>query len=201
MSEQRNQNEKKLTIALPIIVEGRYDREKLLTLVDGQILTTDGFGLFKSEEKQALFRRLSDRGPLIILTDSDGAGKVIRNRFNSMLPGDKLIHLYIPQIEGKERRKKEASKEGYLGVEGMERETLYALLSPFASDGGGKKPGEPITKTDFYADGLSGGANSREKRDCLALKCGLPKGMSSNALLAALNILITREEYRQCLKN
>jgi len=199
MNETRQRD--KLVIGCPIIVEGRYDREKLLTLVDGQILTTDGFGIFNSEEKQALFRRLADKSPLIILTDSDGAGKVIRNRFNSILPKDKLIHLYIPQIEGKERRKKEASREGYLGVEGMDADTLYALLTPFAEGGEAKPKGDPITKTDFYENGLSGGQNSTEKRDRLAVSFGLPKGMSANALLAALNILITREEYRQWLES
>ena len=189
--------EEKLSLALPVIVEGKFDREKLLNVLDARIFTTDGFGLFNSAEKKALFRALAEKSPLLILTDSDGAGLVIRNYFNSILPKEKLIHLYTPQIPGKEKRKKEPSKAGFLGVEGMEKELLLSLFRPFAS-GDLPEKREEITKTDFFADGLSGGKDSALKRDALAGKIGLPAGMSANALLGAVNLLLTKEEYEKC---
>ena len=191
MSEKR-----KLKIPYPIIVEGKYDRLRLLDIVDAEILTTDGFGIFKKQEKLALFRQLSGRTPLIVLTDSDGAGKVIRSHLSSAVPRDRLIQLYIPQIKGKERRKDAPSAEGTLGVEGMERDLLYDLLSPFENEQAvAARDAHPLSKTDFYMDGLSGHADSTGKRDALATKLGLPRGMTANALLAALQILITYEEY------
>jgi len=191
MSENR-----KLKIPFPIIVEGKYDRLRLLDVVEGEILTTDGFGIFKKQEKLALFRSLSARTPLIVLTDSDGAGKVIRSHLSSAVPRDRLIQLYIPQIEGKERRKDAPSAEGTLGVEGMGRDLLYGLLAPF-EDGRAVavRAENPLSKTDFYMDGLSGHADSAAKRDALAATLGLPRGMTANALLAALKILISFDEY------
>ncbi len=187
---------RKLKIPYPIIVEGKYDRLRLLDIVDAEILTTDGFGIFKKQEKLALFRQLSGRTPLIVLTDSDGAGKVIRAHLSSAVPRDRLIQLYIPQIKGKERRKDAPSAEGTLGVEGMERDLLYDLLSPFEDEKAVAARAEnPLSKTDFYLDGLSGHADSTGKRDALAAKLGLPRGMTANALLAALQILISYEEY------
>ena len=191
MSENR-----KLKIPFPIIVEGKYDRLRLLDVVEGEILTTDGFGIFKKQEKLALFRSLSARTPLIVLTDSDGAGKVIRSHLSSAVPRDRLIQLYIPQIAGKERRKDAPSAEGTLGVEGMERDLLYGLLAPFEDERAvAVRAGNPLSKTDFYMDGLSGHADSAAKRDALAAKLGLPRGMTANALLAALKILISFDEY------
>jgi len=191
MSENR-----KLKIPFPIIVEGKYDRLRLLDVVEGEILTTDGFGIFKKQEKLALFRSLSARTPLIVLTDSDGAGKVIRSHLSSAVPRDRLIQLYIPQIEGKERRKDAPSAEGTLGVEGMERDLLYGLLAPFEDERAVAVRAEnPLSKTDFYMDGLSGHADSAAKRDALAATLGLPRGMTANALLAALKILISFDEY------
>ena len=191
MSEKR-----KLKIPYPIIVEGKYDRLRLLDVVEGEILVTDGFGIFKKQEKLALFRQLSARTPLIVLTDSDGAGKVIRSHLSSAVPKDRLIQLYIPQIKGKERRKDAPSAEGTLGVEGMERELLYDLLSPFEDEQAiAVRAAHPLSKTDFYVDGLSGHPDSVAKRDALAERLGLPRGMTANALLAALQILISYEEY------
>ena len=191
MSEQR-----KLKISYPIIVEGKYDRLRLLDVVEAEILTTDGFGIFKKQEKLSLFRQLSRRTPLIILTDSDGAGKVIRSHLSSAVSPDRLIQLYIPQIKGKERRKDAPSAEGTLGVEGMERELLYNLLSPFEDERAVLARQEhPLSKTDFYMDGLSGHPDSVAKRDALAEKLGLPRGMTANALLSALQILISYDEY------
>ena len=187
---------KKIKIPFPIIVEGKYDRLRLLSVCDAQILTTDGFGIFKKKEKLALFRSLSRQTPIILLTDSDGAGKLIRSHLTSAIPADRLIQLYIPKIKGTEKRKDTPSAEGTLGVEGMERKLLYELLSPFEDETRVARAAEhPLSKTDFYADGLSGGEGSAARRDVLAKKLGLPEGMSANALLAALRILLSYEEY------
>ena len=137
----------KLRISCPIIVEGKYDREKLLSVCEATVLTTDGFGIFKKPEKQALFRRLSEKSRLIILSDSDGAGSVIRSFIKSTVPAERLIQLYIPQIEGKEKRKTEASKEGLLGVEGMVRVLLYRVLEPFAD--GSEPKGYAVSKAEI----------------------------------------------------
>ncbi|MBO5716039.1 MAG: DUF4093 domain-containing protein [Clostridia bacterium] len=197
---------KKLQIAYPIIVEGKYDRMKLLSVCEGLIIKTDGFGLFKKEEKAALIRALAEKSPIIVLTDSDGGGKVIRSHISALVPKDKLIQLYIPKIEGKEKRKAEASKEGFLGVEGMENELLYNLLAPFSSEndaGASEKlikiAQNPLSKVDFYVDGLTGGENSSRKRDELAQKFGLPSGMTPSALLEALKVVATYEEYLEAV--
>lgn len=187
----------RLKIPYPIIVEGRYDKLKLESVVEGQILTTDGFGVFNKTEKTTLFRALAKKTPLIVLTDSDGAGKLIRSHLTSILPADRLIQLYVPRIAGKEKRKAEPSAEGVLGVEGMEQRLLCELLAPYADANAVEQRMEqnPLSKTDLYEDGLTGGEGSREKRDVLAQKLGLPTGMTPNALLAALRLLCTYEEY------
>lgn len=188
----------KLKIPYPIIVEGKYDRLRLLTVCDSstQIITTDGFGVFKKSEKLALIKRLSERTEIIILTDSDGAGKLIRSHLCSAIPQERLIQIYIPKIMGKEKRKALPSAEGTLGVEGMESELLRELLSPFTSNEKLlAREQNPLSKTDFYIDLLSGAPNSAILRDELAAKLSLPAGMSANALLEALKILITYEEY------
>jgi ribonuclease M5 len=186
----------KLNIPFPIVVEGKYDRLRLLCVCNAQIITTDGFGIFKKQEKLSLFRRLGETSPVIILTDSDGAGKLIRSHLTSAIPKDRLIQLYIPQIKGKEKRKSAPSAEGTLGVEGMERELIYDLLKPFENSEMQERLQEnPLSKTDFYIDGLSGGEGSAEKRDALAVSLGLPRAMTANALLAALRILLTYDEY------
>ena len=185
----------KLKIACPVIVEGKYDRLRLLNVIEAQIITTDGFGLFKKNEKAALIRALAQKSKLIVLTDSDGAGKVIRSRISQMVPPDRLIQLHIPKIHGKEKRKSEPSAEGTLGVEGMENELLRKMFEPYAGDNAPDIQQNPLSKTDFYEDGLSGGQGSTAKRDALAAKFGLPDGMTANALLAALRLVCTYEEY------
>ena len=188
----------KLTIPYPIVVEGRYDKIKLASLVDATILTTDGFGVFNHSEKLAVVRALAKKTRIIVLTDSDGAGKLIRSHITSALPKDKLIQLYIPKIQGKERRKTTASAEGTLGVEGMDASLLRDLFAPYAEGADGAAPvlrDNKLSKVDFYLDGLSGGEGSAAKRDALAKKFGLPDGMTANALLAALRLLCTYEEY------
>lgn len=184
----------KLKIDLPIIVEGKYDKIKISSIADACIIATDGFGVFKNSERLALIRELSKKSKIIVLTDSDGAGKVIRSHITSAIPRDRLIQLYTPQIEGKERRKERTSAEGYLGVEGVEAEILRKLLEPFSNGKGANAEREEITKADLYAMGLTGAADSAERRDALALSLGLPRGMTPNALLAALNVLLTKEE-------
>lgn len=193
---------KKLQIAYPIIVEGKYDRMKLLAICEGLIIKTDGFGVFKKDEKAALIRALAEKSPIIVLTDSDGGGRVIRSHISSLVPKDKLIQLYIPKIEGKEKRKSEPSKEGTLGVEGMENELLYNLLLPFSTQENVeanekliKIAQNPLSKVDFFQDGLTGGENSSQKRDELAKQFNLPSGMTPNALLEALKVVATYDEY------
>lgn len=186
----------KLNIPYPIIVEGKYDRLRLLCVCNANIITTDGFGIFKKSEKLAIIRQLAKKTPIILLTDSDGAGKVIRSHITCAIPKERLIQLYIPQIEGKEKRKSEFSAEGTLGVEGMEAQLLIKILAPFENaDALNGSLQNPISKTDFYIDGLSGKENSAQKRDELAAKLGLPSSMTANALLAALKILISYDEY------
>lgn len=184
----------------PVIVEGKYDKIRLRQIVEGTILTTDGFGIFKASEKTALIRRLAAEKGVLVLTDSDGAGRVIRNFLRGCLPAGQVTHLYIPARQGKEKRKKEVSREGLLGVEGMDTETLERLLRPYTLEesGGEKRQGEPVTKTDFFEDGLSGGADSAARRKKFAESVDLPAQMSANALLEAVNLLYTREQYR-CL--
>lgn len=188
--------QKKLSIPYPIIVEGKYDRLRLMQICSANIITTDGFGIFKKNERLSLLRELSARTPIILLTDSDGAGKLIRSHISSAIPKERLIQLYIPKIEGKEKRKSTPSAEGTLGVEGMEFELLYKLLAPFEDENAYLlQTQNPISKTDFYIDGLSGKDNSSQKRAELAKKLNLPCDMTANALLAALKILVTYEEY------
>lgn len=191
----------KLNITYPVIVEGKYDRLKLLSVINANIYTTDGFRVFSKGEKLSLLRALAQKTPIIVLTDSDGAGKLIRSHISSALPSDKVIQLYIPQIKGKEKRKAEPSKEGTLGVEGMERDLLFDLFAPYAaeksdSDAYLRSLENPLSKADFYLDGLSGGAESATRRDALATKLSLPSGMTANALLAALKLLVSYDEYK-----
>ncbi len=186
----------KLQIPFPVIVEGRYDRLRLECVMEGQILTTDGFGVFRRQEKTQLFRALAERTPLILLTDSDGAGKLIRAHLTSVLPADRLIQLYIPRVAGTERRKQQPSAEGTLGVEGMEQALLYDLLAPYANPEAVERARKnPLSKTDLYLDGLTGCPDSAARRDALAQRLKLPPGMTPNAFLAALRVLLTYEEY------
>ena len=180
----------KLKINRVVLVEGKYDKIKLNSLLDATILTTQGFGIFKEKEKKALLRRLAKERGLLVVTDSDGAGKLIRGHISSILPREQVIHLYIPKIKGKEARKTEASKEGTLGVEGMEADLLRNLFAPYAVDAetdGGVY--EPVSKYRFYEDGFTGGPDSTRYRGMLAKLLDLPDDLSANALLEAINLL------------
>lgn len=183
-----------LTIKYPIVVEGKYDMIKLSSLVKAEIIRTDGFRIFSKKETMALLRRLAEKSKLIIMTDSDGGGTVIRSHIRTAIPQDRLIHLYIPRVEGKEKRKSAPSKEGYLGVEGIDADKLRQMLAPFAVDAPLTERGG-ITKTDFYVYGLSGGESSRARRAAVAETFDLPPDMTANALLGALNILVSREDF------
>jgi len=193
----------RLKLSLPVAVEGKYDKNTLKQIFDATVISLDGFGIFNSKEKQALLRRIGADG-IILLTDSDGGGKQIRSFLNGILPKEKIFNAYVPKIEGKERRKKAPSKEGFLGVEGMSRDVLVHTLSPFiVSDGlvekKQSKSAKMITKVDFFADGLSGGDNSSAKRARLCEAYGLPTDMTANGLLEALNLISCLEEYKEML--
>ncbi len=191
----------KLKIDLPIIVEGKYDKIKIRSVADACVIQTDGFGVFKNNERLALIRQLAKKSKIIVLTDSDGAGKVIRAHITSAIPKDRLIQLYTPQVEGKERRKEAPSAEGFLGVEGTDADLLRRLLEPFSVGfSSAENEREEISKADFFEVGLTGGSDSAERRDNFAVSVGLPKKMTPNALLAAVNVIMTREEFFDSFK-
>ncbi len=202
----------KLHLTQAVLVEGRYDKTMLENLLDATIFTTEGFGIFKNTEKKALLRRVAETRGLIVLVDSDGGGRQIRSYLTGILPKSGVIHLYIPTVEGKERRKAHRSRAGLLGVEGIDADTLRALFAPYAVGGntdgsntaetfgaaggaggtpirgGDTPPRKTYTKADLYERGLLGGEGSALRRRALETRLGLPE-MSSNALLDALNLL------------
>ena len=186
-----------------IVVEGRYDKNTLSQIVDAPILETYGFGIFKDKAQMTLLRRIAETRGLIVFTDSDGAGFVIRNHIKSAIPGKYLKHAYIPDIYGKEKRKAAPGKEGKLGVEGMTRETiLEALRRAGATIEGEEVPqSKQITKQDLMELGLSGGPDASAKRLKLLKKCNLPERMSPNAMLQALNLLYTLEELAEVMQS
>ena len=192
-----------LKIKEAIVVEGRYDKNTLSQIIDAPILETSGFGIFKDREQMSLLRRVAERRGLIVFTDSDGAGFVIRNHIKSAIPSKYLKHAYIPDVYGKEKRKAAPGKEGKLGVEGLPPEILLdALRRAGATIEGEDSPGNKgITKQDLMARGLSGGANAGAKRQLLLKKLGLPERMSANAMLQALNLLCTPEELDLILES
>ena len=181
-----------------IVVEGRYDKNALRQVVDAAVICTDGFGIFKDAEKLALLRSLAERRGLVVLTDPDGAGRVIRGFLRGAVDPRSVTHAYVPDIPGKERRKSAPSKAGTLGVEGMKPEVLlHALRAAGATvEGESAAPRGDIAPADLYRLGLSGGGGSAEKRRKLQRRLGLPAGMSAKALLEALNLLTTREELK-----
>jgi len=189
----------KIKIDIPVIVEGKYDLIKLDSILDANIITTNGFGIFSDKEKDSYIKKLAEKNGIIVLTDSDGAGLVIRNHLKSLLPKEKIFHLYPPQIEGKEKRKSSPSKEGLLGVEGIDADTLRALFLPFSSP---KSTGDTkkVTKLDFYLDGLSGGEKSEAKRNALKKLIGVPQNISANDLLCAVNYMYSYDEYKKLIE-
>lgn len=184
-----------------IVVEGKYDQNTLRQIVDTAVIPTHGFGVMKDRELLAFLRTVAEKRGLILLTDSDGAGFVIRNFLKGALPKEQVRHAYIPDIAGKERRKKAPGKEGKLGVEGMEPAVLLEALrragATFLDEAAEAPAGTPITKADLYEWGLSGGPDSSEKRLALLKTLNLPSHMSANALLEALNLLYTKETFEE----
>ena len=182
-----------------IVVEGRYDKNAVAQVVDGTVIETSGFGVFSDKEKLALLRKLAEKRGLIILTDSDKAGFFIRGRLRGMLSDLNIKQAYIPDVEGREKRKASPSKEGKIGVEGMKPEVIVNALkrggATFEDVPAKTQPKTQITKTDMYSSGLSGGPGSAKKRSELQERLGLPKRLSANALLDVLNILYTRDEF------
>ena len=192
-----------LKIREAIVVEGRYDKNTLSQIVDAPILETKGFGLFKDPKQLELLRSVAKKRGLIVLTDSDGAGFVIRNHIKSAIPAKYLKHAYIPDVAGKEKRKAAPGKEGKLGVEGMSPEVLLATLKNAGATIEGEstaRGNDQITKQDFVEFGLSGGLNASERRKRLQNRLHLPEHMSANALLQALNLLLSREELAEIVR-
>ena len=187
-----------------VAVEGRYDKNTLSQVVDTLILETHGFGIFKDPERMALLRRAAEKRGLIVLTDSDGAGFVIRNRIKSAIPGQYLKHAYIPDVYGKEKRKRQRGKEGKLGVEGMPPAVLEQVLrragATFLDQGEAREQEPPLTKADLFAAGLTGRPDSAQRRLALLKRLELPEHMTANALLEVLNTCYTREEALLFLK-
>ena len=188
-----------------IVVEGRYDKNTLSQLVDTLIIPTDGFGIFKDGEKKALLRRLAGEKGLIVLTDSDGAGFVIRNHLKGVIPQSQLKQAYIPDIYGKERRKAKPGKEGKLGVEGMPPAVLEAALRRAGATFLDESPEEAqrrraITKSDFFRDGLTGRPDSAQRRDALKRRLALPQRLTTNGLLDVLNQLYDYPTYLEIIE-
>lgn len=186
-----------------IVVEGRYDKNTLSQIVEAPILETAGFGIFKDKKQMALLRQVAEKRGLIVFTDSDGAGFVIRNHIKSAIPAKFLKHAYTPDILGKERRKAAPGKEGKLGVEGMTREIILEALRKAGATFEGEEAASThqITKQDLMDLGLSGGADASAKRLALLRKLNLPEHMSANAMLQALNLLYSLEELQEIVKS
>lgn len=195
-----------LKIKEAIVVEGRYDKNTLSQLVDTMIIETKGFGIFKDNERLSLLRRLARERGLVVLTDSDGAGFVIRNFLKGAIPPQQVKHAYIPDLFGKERRKRQPGKEGKLGVEGMRPQVLEEALRRAGVTFLDQEPGEqtprrPITKADLFSTGLSGGPDSASRRQMLLRRLDLPEHMTANAMLEALNVFCTYEEFQTAVSN
>ena len=185
-----------------IVVEGRYDKNTVSQVVDATVVTLGGFAVFNDKEKLAFLRRLAEQRGLVILTDSDGAGFVLRNYLKGALPKDRVKQAYIPDVKGKERRKRRGGKEGKLGVEGMSpavlREALRKAGATF-EDGEAPEQGAALTKADLFALGLSGGTGSAERRRRLLKRLDLPEHLTANGMLEALNLLVSREALEALL--
>lgn len=209
----------KLRIKEVVVVEGRYDKIKLSSILDAVIVVTDGFGIFKDRDKQSLIRSYADSAGILTCTDSDGAGLVIRGFLSGLVPPDKIRHILIPPIPGRERRKSAPSKEGTLGVEGVDAAILRKLFQPFALPTGSEarfetdaspsaanlspdssSNADPVTRGDLYGDGLMGGPDSAAKRIRLMEELSLPRNLSVTALVDAINLLGGRKVYRTALE-
>ena len=192
-------------VAEVIVVEGKYDKNTLSQTVDASIVTLEGFAAFHDREKLSFLRRLAEKRGLIVLTDSDGAGFVLRNFLKGALPSGRVRHAYIPDIPGKERRKRAPGREGKLGVEGMRPEILLDALrragATFLDEPTRPPDGEPLTMTDFFECGLSGAPDSAARRRALLRRLSLPEKLNARGLLDALNLLYGREQFYEMLRD
>lgn len=184
-----------------IVVEGKYDAIRLANIVDAAILRTEGFGVFRDKEKQELLRTLAEKRGLLVLTDGDSAGMLIRNYIRNIVPAEQITDVYVPDLFGKEKRKDKPSKEGKLGVEGIPDDILIEALQKAGVTEEGDVRTVPsderlITRMDFYRDGLAGGPNSKAKRLALQNALGLPERMTGKQLLRIINMMVSYDEYR-----
>lgn len=186
----------KIKLTQAIICEGKYDKIKLSNIFDATILTTEGFGIFKDDEKRDLVKRLSETVGIIIVTDSDSAGFVIRNHIKSFCDNEKITNVYIPELKGREKRKTEESKEGLLGVEGISDDIIISAFERAGVLGERKESNKSITKTDLYNLSLVGSENSSLLRERLYESLNLPKKLSPNAFLEVANSLFSLEEIK-----
>lgn len=193
-----------IKIKQAVIVEGKYDKIKLESILDTVIIATDGFGIFKDREKQLFIRTLAKKRGILVLTDSDSAGFVIRSFLSSIVPPESVTHVYIPDVFGKEKRKAEPSKEGKLGVEGVSTKIILDALKKAgitASDLPDEAERRLVTKTDLYEDGICGKSNSLSKRQRLLKDLGLPEKTSANSMLKIINTFLSYDDYKQAVKN
>ena len=186
-----------------IVVEGKYDKIKLSSIVDGVIIETSGFGIFKDKEKQKLIRRLAEEKGLLVLTDSDSAGFMIRSFLSSIVPNEYITNAYIPDVFGKEKRKEAPSKEGKLGVEGVSPEILVQALrnAGVGCSVSDKTLAKKVTNLDLFDDGLTGGSDSKDKRLKLLRYFDLPERMTTKAMLEVINTIMTYDDYKKAIKD
>lgn len=192
-----------------IVVEGKYDEIKLSGIIDAPIIKTDGFGIFKDKEKQNLLMKLAKSHGLVVMTDGDSAGFMIRNFLGNKIPSEYITNVYIPDLYGKEKRKVKPSAEGKLGVEGVPNEVIVSAFKRAGITELGETDEKSentsnqrrITNIDFYEDGVSGNPGSKSKRICILKALELPEKMSSNALLKIINLLITYDEYKELVNS
>lgn len=183
-----------------IIVEGKYDKIKLDSLLDATVISLDGFQIFKNAEKKELVKMYAEKRGIVILTDSDSAGFLIRNHLKGWVDARFIKNAYIPEIKGKEKRKQTAGKEGLLGVEGMSREIIEDALKKAGCSNNETPPLTPVTKTDLFLSGLSGSVSSTALRQSFIKKAGFPSKLSANALLAAINSFLGKEKFLEIIK-
>lgn len=187
----------KLRLRQAVVVEGKYDKIRLESVVDALILTTDGFRIYKDRELRALLRSLAKTKGLIVLTDSDSAGFRLRGHISGIVSGGEVVHVYIPDVFGREKRKRAPSAEGKLGVEGMDAATLReAFRRAGVLEDESPPPTDPVTRQDFYEDGLAGGENAAALRRALYARLGLPRRISTASALELMSHMLTRQEYK-----
>lgn len=193
--------ENKIKLTEAVIVEGKYDKIKLSNILDAFIIETNGFAVFKDKTKLSFIKKLAKERGIIILTDSDHAGFMIRNYISSGVPKEQIKNVYIPDIFGKEKRKNAPSKEGKLGVEGMTKEVIVEALSKAGITSSKSVCSDPVTTVDFYDLGLTGGAGSKAKRKALCKALDLPEFLSTSSLISCINNFMTKEEFYSVCQN